>query len=310
MPLSLSAGPGSASAATARTAGSISATPTHLVARSHHTKIRHRRVVHRPSKAIFRIHPRNRPAVPASRAPLTYHGGKVMSGPVDVYLIWYGDWSGKAAVPALTDLVSSLGESSYFAINTTFTDRTGAAAGPVRYAGQTTVGYTHGRRLSDAGVRRIVVDALTSRALPRSRSAVYAVLTSADVHETSGFTTRYCGWHTRTTIARTDIKFAFVGDPSLQGPRVCESQHGTTPNGDAGADAMADVLTHELDETVTDPDLDAWYDRYRNENADKCAWTYGFTYRASNGSTANLRLGDRDFLVQRNWSAATKTCQQ
>ena len=53
----------------------------------------------------------------------------------------------------------------------------------------------------------------------------------------------------------------------------------------------------------TDPDVDAWYDDTdaQNENADKCAWMYGQTYPTANGAIANIRLGDRDFLVQQNW---------
>jgi len=51
---------------------------------------------------------------------------------------------------------------------------------------------------------------------------------------------------------------------------------------------------------VTDPDLNAWYDSQGAENADKCAWTFGTTYSV-NGSQANMNLGGRDFLIQRNW---------
>ena len=64
---------------------------------------------------------------------------------------------------------------------------------------------------------------------------------------------------------------------------------------------MASILSHELEEATTDPDLNAWYDTRGNENADKCAWTFGTTYKASNGSLANVKLGARDFLIQRNW---------
>jgi hypothetical protein len=47
--------------------------------------------------------------------------------------------------------------------------------------------------------------------------------------------------------------------------------------------------------------LNAWYDRRGDENADKCAWTFGQTYTTSNGSVANMNLGGNDYLVQRNW---------
>jgi hypothetical protein len=49
-------------------------------------------------------------------------------------------------------------------------------------------------------------------ALPKDTNGVYFVLTSADVNETSGFRTQYCGWHARGTIAGSDIKYAFIGN--------------------------------------------------------------------------------------------------
>jgi hypothetical protein len=64
---------------------------------------------------------------------------------------------------------------------------------------------------------------------------------------------------------------------------------------------MASVIAHELEETVTDPQLNAWYDAVGKEDADKCAWMFGDTYPVPNGSSANMRLGSRDFLIQQNW---------
>jgi len=68
---------------------------------------------------------------------------------------------------------------------------------------------------------------------------------------------------------------------------------------------MASIIAHELEEAVTDPDLNAWYDTRGNENADKCAWTFGSTYRAANGSLANMAIGTRNFLIQQNWVNAS-----
>ena len=70
---------------------------------------------------------------------------------------------------------------------------------------------------------------------------------------------------------------------------------------------MASILAHELEEAVTDPDLNAWYDRRGMENADKCAWTFGTTAAASNGngSEYNMRLGAREYLIQQNWVNAS-----
>jgi len=51
--------------------------------------------------------------------------------------------------------------------------------------------------------------------------------------------------------------------------------------------------------------LNAWYDSRGMENADKCAWTFGATYAAKNGTMANMTLGLRDFLIQQNWVNAS-----
>jgi hypothetical protein len=236
--------------------------------------------------------------------PMSYHGGPLMTSTARVYLIWYGDWSASPAPRLLTDLVRSFGGSRYASTNATFTDGAGRhVTTDVRFGGSTTVAAARSARLSDAGVRQVLRRAVTTGALPNDADGIYVVATSADVRETSGFGRRYCGWHTHTGIAGQDLKLAFVGDPSTQAPHTCAPPVTITPNGDLGADAMASTLVHEIDETLTDPDLDGWYDRYLNENADKCAWTYGVTYPTGNGASANVRLGGHDFLLQRTWVA-------
>jgi len=64
---------------------------------------------------------------------------------------------------------------------------------------------------------------------------------------------------------------------------------------------MASIIAHELEESVTDPDLNAWYDRRGYENADKCAWTFGTESTAANGSKYNVTLGGLQYLIQQNW---------
>src|SRR5438093_10218377 len=69
--------------------------------------------------------------------------------------------------------------------------------------------------------------------------------------------------------------------------------------------AEVNLISHETEETTTDENLDAWYDASGAENADKCAWQFGQTYTTGNGSTANISVGGRDWLVQMNWVNAT-----
>jgi hypothetical protein len=216
-----------------------------------------------------------------------------------VYYIWYGNWSGNTATTILTDLASNIGGSSYFNINTTYFNASNTSvSNSVHYAGSTTDNYSQGTSLSDAQIQTVVSSAISSGRLLKDTNAVYFVLTSADVTASSGFCTQYCGWHTHGTISGSDIKYAFIGNPD-RCPSSCAAQS-VGPNGNAGADGMASIIAHELEESVTDPDLNAWFDGRGAENADKCAWTFGTTYLA-NGAAANMKLGTRDFLIQQNW---------
>jgi len=234
---------------------------------------------------------------------ISYHGGPVILGTANVYYIWYGNWSGNTATTILTDLANSIGGSPYFNINTSYYNGAGThVSNSVHYAGSTIDNYSQGTSLGDAQVQAVVSSAISSGRLPKDTNAVYFVLTSSDVNETSGFCTQYCGWHTRGTISGSDIKYAFIGNPD-RCPSACEAQT-TGPNGNAGADGMASIIAHELEEAVTDPDLNAWYDQRGEENADKCAWTFGATYLA-NGAAANMKLGTRDYLIQQNWVNAS-----
>lgn len=232
---------------------------------------------------------------------ILFHGGPVMKGTVNVYYIWYGAWTGNNAPTILTDFAQSIGGSPYHNINKTYTDGSGVPlSNAVVFAGSTTdAAYSQGKSLTDAQIKTVVSTAITRGALPLDANGVYFVLTSADVTASSGFCTKYCGWHTHATIGGVDIKYSFIGNAD-RCPASCAAQT-VGPNGNAGADAMASIVAHELEESHTDPDLNAWYDRRGYENADKCAWTFGTTYQTPNGAQANMKLGARDYLIQRNW---------
>lgn len=84
-----------------------------------------------------------------------------------------------------------------------------------------------------------------------------------------------------------------------------------SPNHDPGVDAMISVVAHELAETVSDPWSDgdrAWNDVSGSENADKCAWTYGDTYKTANGAMANQKISGRNYLIQQNWDPVLQAC--
>ena len=231
---------------------------------------------------------------------INYHGGPVMTGATNIYYIWYGDWTAlSASQQMIRDFGNAIGGSDYFNINTTYSDASNGRPSNVVNLYKTEYIDTGslGTKLTDANVLAVVNKALTS--LPLDPNGVYFILTDPTVTETSGFCTSYCGWHNVSTISGIPIKYSFVGNPKTQCPTACAPQT-VSPNGDPAADGMVSVMAHELEETVSDPQLNAWYDTTGMENGDKCAWNFGLTYTV-NGAKANMKMGSRDFYIQQNW---------
>jgi hypothetical protein len=238
-------------------------------------------------------------------SPITYHNGALMQSPT-MYIIWYGNWNQTnnsdtlAGQQIVRDFANSIGGSPYFMLNTSYSAGGYTITGSVRNGSETTDAYSQGKRLRDANVQTIVNSAISSGRLPYDANGVYFVLTSSDVAESSGFCTQYCGWHTSGTGTVGKIRYSFVGNAN-RCLSSCAPQS-TSPNGNPGVDGMISVIAHELEEATTDPDpRSGWVDSSGAENADKCAWTFGHSqYQVGNGSWANMRLGSRDFLIQRN----------
>lgn len=232
---------------------------------------------------------------------IDYHGGPVMLGTTNVYYIWYGDWKGNSAVSILEYLAAHIGGSTYYNINTTYFDKDKRhVSNAVHFGGATNDWYSHGKILTDLEVQQVVAGAVKSGRLPRDTHGVYFVLSAKDVSESSGFCSHYCGWHNHGVIAGANLKYSYIGNPA-RCPSSCEAQT-KSPNWNSAADAMASTIAHELEEAVTDPDLNAWYDDvHGEENADICAWSFGHTYQTANGSQANRKFGDKSYLIQENW---------
>lgn len=159
--------------------------------------------------------------------------------------------------------------------------------------------------VSDGQMVAMLPSGFNSGALTYDPSTLYAIFTSGQVNLGGGFGTQYCAYHTHGTVtvnkvARTVL---YAAMPYNYG-KAANCTMGTLPaNGsdDPGADFEVNTLAHEIEETTTDMMGNAWFDTRGFENADKCAWTFGSTYKTAAGGTANMNLGGKDFLVQQNW---------
>ncbi|KAJ2964595.1 hypothetical protein NQZ79_g438 [Umbelopsis isabellina] len=241
---------------------------------------------------------------------ITYQGGPIMTGAITVYPIYYGTWSAiqKDIVSTFVGGISSTG---WWNIEETYTNSAGVAVtGPVSVGKEYDDNYSLGKSLADNDIETIVSNAIAN-GLPTDTNGIYAVLTAGDVAETSGFCSQYCGWHTYATINGETLKYLFAGraDACISSC-VASTNSESSPNGDVPVDGMISVLAHEIVESGSDPELNAWYDSTGQENADKCAWTFGTTQAATNGGQYNVVSGGKQYLIQQNWSAKDQKCEQ
>ena len=249
---------------------------------------------------------------------ILYHDGPVMVGASNLYVVWYGCWDNTcgsngdtASQSILNDFMVTLGASPYFQMNAMYPNGDGQTpSGSLLYGGISfDRSYSHGRDLTAVDMQGIVTDKILAGELPPDPAGIYLVLASADVSSTAtGFCVPSAEPHHGTGFANgSQYKYAFVGNPvrcpAVAAPQFLDSNGNQlpTPNGSMAADAMVSTIAHVLTTTITNPTGTGWFDRYGLQNADKCSGQFGTTYLTANGGRANMRLGQRDYLVQQSW---------
>lgn len=255
---------------------------------------------------------------------ISYHNGPVLlNGPKVAAVYWAsGQIFTNGPTPGTHGDVSQdnsnvgyflkhLGGSSYFNINTTYTNGSGTAiANAVAYtqfwANNSFNVPANGSSPSDANMLAMLQNGFATGNLTYDANTVYAIFTPAGVNLGGGFGTQYCAYHWYGTVtvngaAKTVLYAAMPYNYAF--PSACTAGS-APPNNDPGADYEVNTLAHEVEEATTDPLGTAWYDNRGYENADKCAWTFGTT--ASNGTGVyNITVGAKQFLVQQNWVNAS-----
>ncbi|EGF78468.1 hypothetical protein BATDEDRAFT_90662 [Batrachochytrium dendrobatidis JAM81] len=262
---------------------------------------------------------------------ITYElGAPVITNQVDVYYIYYGNWtpSQKALVE---DFTNGLGASSWWGIMTKYYYQATASSVKIPIKGSVSLSgavadpnYTLGRSLSGSALTNIIYSYTSTGRLPlNTQTGVYFVLTSSDVNvshvdtaqgDTEVFCEDYCGFHNTARLQSGDvINYGHTGDATHCPGNGCTPAMNlqASPNGDIGVDAAVSVIAHELAEAVSNPDpmgSRAWQDMLSAENGDKCAFVFGETSTNANGASYNMGWGQRKFLVQQNWDPEVQAC--
>ena len=115
----------------------------------------------------------------------------------------------------------------------------------------------------------------------------------------------YCAYH---SVGRRQqgVPLVYANQPyTMTVPSACDS--GEHPNGD-DADPTINVTSHEHNEAITDPRLNAWYDSLGYENGDECAWDFGTTLGGASGAKYNQLINGQKYYLQQEWSNSDNGC--
>lgn len=269
-----------------------------------------------------------KPGGGGSNTGIFYHGGSVLQAGTNVAAIYWAaapiynngptagtSGSGSADTSLVGFFLNHLGGSSYFNINSTYTDGSGAhilnSVSYTQYWANNASVPSDGQSVSDAQMVAMLQSGFDGGQLTYNPSTLYAIFTAGTVNLGGGFGTQYCAYHTHGTVTINGVSktVLYAAMPYDYAYASACSNSTASPNGDPGADAEVNTLAHETEETTTDMMGNAWFDRRGYENADKCAWNFGTTSTASNGGVYNIQVGGKNFLVQQNWlNAGTGGC--
>jgi hypothetical protein len=105
----------------------------------------------------------------------------------------------------------------------------------------------------------------------------------------------YCGYHSQTG---SGLLYAVIPYNAVSGH--CQSDN-PRPNQNA-ADPTLSTLSHEHNETVTDPQGDAYIDSSGSEDGDLCATDFGPNLGGSGQTAWNEVVGSGRYYLQEEWS--------
>ena len=247
---------------------------------------------------------------------LSYHGGSVMTGTVNLYNVYYGDFSSTPSTRELVDYFSAhIGNTSWAAMfpSSFYQYQNGIyspAATNISFRGSAVYEPTaKGITITTDDVAQAAVEQINNgnfnNGIP-DPNGIYVVIFRGDFSWDSdgltwntGIGSDFCGFHMTVSLTlsvnstTTILKVIVVGDPSIAKGNLnygCVYGPIPTANGNIGADSILVLYARELANTITDYNSDAWFeDPGGFATADFCDF--------GTGANSNLQVGNKRFLV-------------
>jgi len=266
-----------------------------------------------PTKDLLQTSPNTQAKL--QPAKVAYNGGPVLTGDINVYFIYYGNFDDQDK-SVLEDWINGIDQTPWFDIVRQYYDQNkNHVQGPVKLAQAINDDYSIGHKISNADVAKLIANKIFFNKLPLDPNGVYYVLTADDV-EVGGpegkFCENFCAFHYGYDYGSTHIRFTFAGNSQKQCLSKCnyQPQSNLSPNNRPGADAMITGMAHELAEMITNgvPASPAWTDPQNLDIGDKCLYTYGAIKYTETGAAYNQEFNKRKFLAQQIWRLNTQDC--
>jgi len=246
-------------------------------------------VVYSPARGAGRL------VSKAAAQPLLNHGGPTITSAKVVFIFWGPSFSNagsadQAYATTLQNFRNQFGTTGEFNVITQYSGIQLANLGSgTADMFDTTTPPTN---VTDAIVQGEVNKYLSTHAF--NSSTIYEVVIPSSSYSSSGSSTScggpslsYCAYHGNFASGSNDVKYSIEPYPSCSGCQVA---------GWTAAQNQEHFVCHETREAVTDPDLNAWFDRRGNEADDKCAWT------------PSPFIGTGGYSYQYEWSNLTSSC--
>ncbi len=275
---------------------------------------------------------------PTGEPPLAYHGGPVMHSHAAYAIFWApSGFSFPAGYTAaiedfLKNVAADSGKpSNVYSVSAQYTDGTGHAAYSDTFGGSATDTNAYPTSgacptykgvetftacITDAKLEDEVESVVNAQGWPDGLGAEYYVVLPPHVgscFETAGkvcFDKQFCAYHSFSEPAEDIYSNISYSPGDVIGCGV-----GEYPNGHANGnvDDTLSSLSHEANESITDPKLNAWFDKKGFENGDECRNSsddFGSSLGGASGTLFNQAIGSAHYYLQQEWSNDVGDCAQ
>ncbi|MBV9149245.1 MAG: hypothetical protein JO024_05240 [Candidatus Eremiobacteraeota bacterium] len=210
--------------------------------------------------------------VPQAGLNMVWHGGPVQQTP-HIYIVYWGWTSDPTGVfPRMQKFFNGVGGSQWLSSQAQYTDSTGHVGNQPNMLVKAWGDLTNKLPvvITQSALAAEAVRAVSHFAGSYSVSTNYIIATP-HLHSQAGFGVQWCAYHSTTSSPSGTVSWTYM--PYMTDAGSSCGEHSVNSGSGGVLDGVTIVGGHEQAETMTDPQLDAWYDNKGEETGDKCAWT-------------------------------------